>query len=110
MVSVNELKILILSIVEKRQPIGFRYRLIGQLWNPDFLRIISSSNESEILFLDEKIIKHMSISVLSNIIQFELDSRFEHYQPNFHYQVSIHEIMDQTNKGNHYQYTRLSSK
>lgn len=107
MVSVTELKILILSIVEKRQPIGIRFRLIGQLWYPNFLRVIRSSNESEILFHDEKINKHMSISDLSNIIQFELDSRFEHYQPNFHYQVTIHEIMDQTNKDNHYQYTRL---
>jgi hypothetical protein len=88
MVSVNELKRLILSIHENQLQVCIRYRTIGQLWHPNFLRIIKITESSAVLFHDAIRKRLILLSDLSSIIQFELDGRLNTFEPNFHYLVS----------------------
>jgi hypothetical protein len=90
-VSVNELRRLIISIVEGRFEICIRFRLIGQLWHPNFLRIVKLTEGSGVLFHDETQNKLFSLSDLGKIVQFELDSSLYAFEPNCHYQVTTNE-------------------
>ena len=91
LVSVNELKRLLFTIFEGSQPINIRYRLLGQLWHPNFLRIVKMTNDSGAVFYDSSRNTLLSLADLSAIIQFELDCPLHSFQPNFHYQVTPNE-------------------
>ena len=90
-ISVKELKKHIFSIVKDKQKISIRFRTVGQLWYPNFLRIIKIDDDKRILFHDEKRKFFISLRDLSAITQFELDGRLGPLEPNFHYQVTEHE-------------------
>jgi hypothetical protein len=81
-----ELKRLLYSINDSKLDIGIRLRFIGRMWLEDFVRIIELSEGSARLF-DDRHNNIIMISDLSNVIQFELDSPFQHYEPHFHYSV-----------------------
>lgn len=81
-----ELKRLLYSINDSKLDIGIRLRFIGRMWLDDFVRIIELSDDSATLF-DDRHSRIIMISDLSNIMQFELDSSFQQYEPNFHYSV-----------------------
>jgi len=87
-VPVTELKKLIFSIAKQELPICIRYRSLGQLWYPNFLRVIDVQESKRILFHDQTRNKIVSLPDLSMIIQFELDGRFNSLEPNCHYQVA----------------------
>jgi hypothetical protein len=87
LVSVLELKRLLIDIKEKRPDICFRYRLIGELWIQHFRQIVNVTDKG-ILLNDEVLNKLIALSDISSIMQFELDNRFQNYEPNFHYDVT----------------------
>lgn len=91
LVSVNELKRLLFAILEGHFPINIRYRMIGQLWHPNFLRVLKISDESGVVFYDATRNSLLSLADLSTIIQFEMDCPLHNFQPNFHYQVTSNE-------------------
>lgn len=86
-VSVDDLKKIVLSIAERKHKISIRFRTVGQLWYPNFLRILKVEDGKRILFHDEKRKFFISLRDLTAITQFELDGRFNGLEPNFHYQV-----------------------
>jgi len=86
LISPLELKRLLLEIMEKRPDICFRYRLLGEMWSPNFLRILYVGEHSA-MFNDERFGKLISLSDLSAIMQFEIDAPFQGFQPYFHYHV-----------------------
>lgn len=88
LVSSIDLEALLFSIAQHEPGICIRYRTLGQLWYPNFLKIIDIQGGRTILFHDEHREKIISLSDPSRIVQFELDSRFRQFEPNFHYQVS----------------------
>ena len=85
-VGVLELRRLLFELKEHRPDICFRYRLIGQMWAPDFLRVIHLTDKGAILN-DETSGKLIKILDISHFMQFELDKPFQNYQPYFHYDV-----------------------
>lgn len=87
-VAVLTLRRLLVELKEHRPDICIRYRLIGQMWAKNFLRVIQVT-ESGVLLNDETSNKVYTISDLSHIMQFELDKSFQLYQPHFHYEVVI---------------------
>ena len=91
MISVNELKRLLYLIVEGHLQICIRFRLLGQLWHPNFLSIVKISEETGILFRDDAKNGLIALPDLTAIIQFELDSQLYAFEPNFHYQVTTNE-------------------
>ena len=86
-VSINDLKKIVFSIVHNKLQISIRFRTLGQLWYPNFLRIVKIEDGNRVLFHDENRRFFISLRDLSVITQFELDSRYNHLEPNFHYQV-----------------------
>lgn len=87
-ISVNELKKLVFSIIDNKLQISIRFRTLGQLWYPNFLRIVKIEDGKRILFHDEEREFFISLRDLSAITQFELDGRLDHLEPNLHYQVT----------------------
>ncbi|HYC87552.1 MAG TPA: hypothetical protein VEB86_20100 [Chryseosolibacter sp.] len=74
------------ELKERRPDIGIRYRLLGEMWMANFMTIIQLT-KSGVLLRDDVNQKLFSLSDLSTIMQFELDSPFAGYQPFFHYEV-----------------------
>jgi hypothetical protein len=86
LISVLELKRLLVDLKQKRPDICFRYRLLGEMWMTNAMRVISVT-EKGVLLNDEPNNKLLSVSDLSLIMQFEIDAPFQGFQPHFHYHV-----------------------
>ena len=86
-ISVTELKRLLVELRDNRPDICVRYRLVGEMWKQNFLRVILVSERGAVLN-DEKANTTFIIPDLSNIMQFELDCRFQGFQPYYHYGLS----------------------
>ena len=86
-ISVPELKRLLIEIRDKRPDICIRYRLVGEMWKKNFLRVILVSEKGAVLN-DETANTMYIIPDLSNVMQFEIDCRFQAFQPYFHYYLT----------------------
>ena len=86
-IAVLELRRLLVELKEHRPDICVRYRIIGQMWAQNFLRVVHVTDEG-VLLNDETSNKLITIPNLSQVIQFELDKAFQSYQPYFHYEVA----------------------
>jgi hypothetical protein len=87
LISVLELKRLLIDLKDKRPDICFRYRLLGEMWVTNCTSVLYVGDRG-LLLNDEVSNKLISISDLSAIMQFELDAPFQGFQPHFHYDVS----------------------
>ena len=85
-ISVLELRKLLVLISENVHTVCFRYRLLGQMWQPNFMRV-KDVTDTGVLLKDEMQNKTVLISDLKWIIQFELDGPIHSFAPNFHYDV-----------------------
>jgi hypothetical protein len=83
-ISALELKQLLIQLL-KNPHICFRFRLIGEMWM-QHLMSVNAINEKSVLLYDEVDNKHFLVRY-NNIMQFEIDHRFQTYQPHFHYTV-----------------------
>ena len=87
-VSILELRRLLVELADKRPNVCIRPRLMGEMWAVHFMRVISTT-EKGVLFFHEENSRYFSVSDLSYIMQFELDNRFQEFQPHFHYEVRM---------------------
>jgi hypothetical protein len=79
-----EVKALMLNLT--RTPnICFRFRVIGEMWMKNLMQI-TAVNERTALFFDEVDTKYYLVRI-NNIMQFEIDARFQNFQPYFHYGI-----------------------
>ncbi len=87
-ISFLELKRLLVDLEEKQPGISIRYRLLGETWYHNFVKIVKA-NEHDLTVKDEIADKVLFIRDLRAIIQFELDSPFQTFEPHFHYDVAM---------------------
>ncbi len=85
-VAVLELRRLLVELKEHRPDICVRYRIMGQMWAGNFMRVSHVSDRGAI-FNNEAVNRLVNVQNLNQIIQFELDKSFQAYQPYFHYDV-----------------------
>jgi hypothetical protein len=85
-VSVLELRRLLVLLAENAHSVCFRYRLIGAMWEPRFLRVIHVTDRGAFL-KDTTKNRTISLPDLKMIMQFELDGSIHAFQPNYHYDV-----------------------
>ena len=85
-ITVLELRNLLTMLSENAQTVYFRYRLIGRMWHPNFLKV-HEVTEKGVFLKDESQNKTILISDLNWIVQFELDGSLHAFAPNFHYDV-----------------------
>ena len=86
LISVLELRRLLVDLGEKRPDICVRFRLLGELWTVNFLRVIRITERGAVL-LDESL-GLVSVSDLNFVMQFEIDRPFQGFQPYYHYEVT----------------------
>jgi hypothetical protein len=87
-ISIVELKRLLFALKDSKLDIGIRLRLVGEMWQNHYLRLLNVTEKSA-AFNDERSNKLIFIQDLNNIMQFELDQGFQQYQPHFHYSVIL---------------------
>jgi hypothetical protein len=86
LISVIELRRLLHDLKDRRPDICVRFRLLGEMWNPNFMGIQALWGKG-ILLKDDQDNKLISISDLTNVMQFELDNSFMGFQAHYHYEV-----------------------
>ncbi len=86
LISVIELRRLMVDLLEKRPDIFIRFRLLGELWHVYFMRVMTVTDKGALLFDENNNL--VSISDLNFIMQFEIDKSFQGFQPYFHYEVA----------------------
>lgn len=87
-VPVLQLKRLLYELKDLRPDICVRFRLIGEMWQVSFHRIISLT-EKGVVLNNEKDNKLIFIQDLSNVMQFEIDHSFREFEPHFHYSITL---------------------
>jgi hypothetical protein len=87
-ISVLEVRRLLVELREHRPDICLRYRLIGQMWATNFLRVIQVTDEG-VLLRDETSNRVVRISELAQMMQLEIDKPFQAYKPYCHYDVVL---------------------
>jgi len=85
-ISVIELRQLLYGILDDHSYVCIRFRLLGEMWKSNFLRVIMIS-ENGAMFKDERTNETIDITDLNNLMQFEIDGRFRQFQPHFHYDL-----------------------
>ena len=75
----------LLVLLSQTPNICFRFRQVGEMWMQNHMKV-SSVNENNVLFYDDKDSKFYHIRI-NSIMQFDIDNRIHHYQPHFHYSV-----------------------
>lgn len=86
-VSVIELKRLLIDLSDKRPDICIRFRLLGEMWFPHFMRIILVTDRGVVLN-NEVSNKLVRVYDLGNVMQFEIDRTFQNFKPLFHYSIN----------------------
>jgi hypothetical protein len=86
-VSVLELKRLLVDLKEKKPGVCVRFRILGELWAKSFSTIAAVTDRGVVL-KDEATNTFHAITNLSDIIQFEIDEPFQSYRPYNHYEVN----------------------
>ncbi len=85
-VSRIELKQLLTSIFKYNAAVGFRYRLIDDVWRPDFMKV-NQLTERGVMLETDRGSRLLFIPNLSAIAQFELDDSWGQFEPYLHYNV-----------------------
>jgi hypothetical protein len=90
-ISSLELKQLFIQLINISD-VCVRYRQLGELWMRNFTRVISVSEKNGLVY-DELDQKYYLVR-FNNVMQFEIDSRFQNFQPYFHYSVEPSRELD----------------
>jgi hypothetical protein len=90
LVSAAELRGLLADILVSSPNTCVRFRLFGELWQQQFMRIINVTSK-EITLRNESTGEIEVVPNIGNIVQFEIDTKFRRYQPHFHYEVWLGE-------------------
>ena len=86
LISVVDFKRLLFDLKDRRPDICIRYRLLGEMWNLNFMTIFLITDKG-VLFNEESKRRLITVTDLSSIMQFEIDKSFQGYQPYYHYEV-----------------------
>ena len=86
LIAVFDLKNLLTRLKEDRPDICVRYRLLGEMWVVNAMRVLAVTEKGAI-FRDETTSKIINVPSLSLVMQFEIDAPFLAFQPHYHYHV-----------------------
>jgi hypothetical protein len=84
-ISVLELKRVLVDLHEHTD-VCVRFRMLGKFWDNSFMQIHSFTEKGVILY-NPALRKTVEIPDLANIVQFEIDKKYQHFQPHNHYDV-----------------------
>src|SRR5688572_12544784 len=87
LISVAELRRLLYSLRDHRVNVCIRFRRLGEMWKENFMQVVDL-NEKGAIFNDLTISEFVFVLDLEEIMQFELDGRFQMFEPFNHYEVT----------------------
>lgn len=85
-VAVLELRRLLFELKDLRPDVCVRLRELGAMWQTNFCHVVKMT-ETGVILCDTSTNEFCFIKNLSNVIQFELDSAFQTYEPHYHYLI-----------------------
>jgi hypothetical protein len=85
-VAVLELRRLLYELKDQRSDICVRFRLLGEMWQASFMHVLSLT-ERGVILANETSNHKIAIIDLREVMQFELDARYQNYHPHNHYSV-----------------------
>lgn len=85
-IQVLELRRLLHELKDKSPNTCVRFRLIGEMWQKNFTRIVRLTEQGVVVFDGDQILP-TEIKDLREVIQFELDARYQNYHPHNHYNL-----------------------
>lgn len=94
-VQILELRRLLYELKDQRPDICVRFRLLGEMWQPSFARVFRLTEEG-VFLLNDSNKQLIEVKDLREVIQFELDARYQNYHPHNHY--SMEPIMNITER------------
>lgn len=86
-VSVLEVRKLLYDLRDNHVGVSVRFRRLGEMWKPNFMTIVDL-NDRGAIFSDATTTDFVFVTDLVEIMQFELDNRFQAYEPFYHYEVT----------------------
>jgi hypothetical protein len=87
LISVAELRRLLYSLRDHKVNVCIRFRKLGEMWKSNFMQVVDL-NERGAIFNDLSISEFIFVMDLDEVMQFELDGRFQNYEPFNHYEVT----------------------
>jgi hypothetical protein len=81
-----ELRRLLYELKDQRPDICVRFRLIGEMWQNSFSRVIKLT-ENGVVLMNESNNQAVVIKDLRELVQFEIDARYQNYHPHNHYNL-----------------------
>jgi hypothetical protein len=84
-ISVLQLRQLLIDIKENGQGICVRFRSLGEMWQTNMMRVVAVT-DNRVLINDEVSNKLISLD-LNHVMQFEVDHKFKGLEPYFHYDI-----------------------
>jgi hypothetical protein len=85
--STLQLRQLLIDIKENAPNVCVRFRLIGEMWQEQMMRVVVVSDE-RVLLLNETENKLVSITI-QHVMQFEVDNKFKILEPYNHYDIIV---------------------
>jgi hypothetical protein len=86
-IQVLELRRLLYELKDQRPDICIRFRLIGEMWQSSFSKV-DKLTESGVILTSEATGLCVEIKDLREIVQFEIDGKYQNYLPHYHYNVT----------------------
>src|SRR5262245_18528906 len=86
-ISTMYLRSVLHDLLGRKSSVCIRFRLLGEMWKPNFMHVVKITERGAI-FNDDYTHEFVFVSDLSDVVQFEIDDRYQEFQPHFHYEVN----------------------
>lgn len=87
-ITTTEFKRLIFDLWEHAPQTKIRSRTLGKMWETNFLQIIHVAASDSLIVQDNKA-EQMKYISLSDVVEFEVESKFQNFSPHIHYHVTL---------------------
>lgn len=81
-----DFKRILFELWEHSPQTKIRLRVIGKMWDRNFLQVVHITGGDAIILHGSDQMKQVSIN---DIVQFELETKFQDFRPNNHYTVEL---------------------
>lgn len=83
-----DLRRLLVELLDHSPNTGIRFRVMGNMWEKNYLQIIHATTEYSVIVQDKKSDQMKFIS-LKQVVEFEIEQKFKGFKPNYHYKVEF---------------------
>jgi hypothetical protein len=85
-IQILELRRLLHELKDQQANTCIRFRLVGEMWQQNFLKILKVT-EFGVVLMDERSHQKITIVDLRQVVQFEIDARYQSFHPHNHYAI-----------------------